>query len=203
MARALGLSRLLQPNAAGDTSCRTCLISFLSLCCSVEQAAYGYGNGHRIWEGDNMDAGGSNFFGRLFKTIETLINIAGLVIIFFAGLYTLYRIPGHFRRYRDAPTPRERSFFQLKLLACSSGGYGFVVMLMLIAGPDWFADYWPALCALWTDHGGFGDAGHHDAVAGDMSLCLLACGALHIQASRLGKVMEDCDGDEMFISQNS
>ena len=150
-----------------------------------------------------MDTGGCNFFGRLIKTVETLMTLAGLACIFLAGLYTLYRIPGYLRRYRQAQIPRERSFFQLKLMACCSGGYAFVVMLLLIAGPDLFADYWPALCALWTNHGGFGGAGHHDAVAGDMGLCLLACGVLHMQAARLGKLLEDCDGGEMFFSKNS
>ena len=149
-----------------------------------------------------MDADGSNFFGRLIRTVESLLALAGLVIVFLAGLYTLFRIPGYLRRYRGALTPRERSFFQLKLFGCCCGGYAFVVMIMLLTGFEWFADYWPALCALWTHHGEFGGAGHHDAVAGDMGLSILACAVFHKQAAKLGQLLEDCDGDEIFFSNS-
>ncbi|MDY7574518.1 hypothetical protein [Actimicrobium sp. CCI2.3] len=147
-----------------------------------------------------MDSNGDNFFSRLFKTLETLAAFIGLIFVLMGGCYTLYRIPFHFRRYLSAPSLPERKFFLWKFLACCSGGYAFLVMLMLFGQAAWFTDYWPALCALWTYQGGFGDVGHRDAVAGDMSLFFIACGIFHLLAARLGKVRKDCDGDEMFLS---
>jgi hypothetical protein len=147
-----------------------------------------------------MDSNDDNIFSRLLKTLETLATLVGFIFVLIGGCYTLYRIPFHFRRYQSAPSAREREFFTWKLLACCSGGYAFLVMLMLFGPAQWFAYYWPAVCALWTDHGGFGDSGHVLAIAGDMFLTLFACVIFHLLAARLGKVRKDCNGDEMFLS---
>jgi hypothetical protein len=154
----------------------------------------------RIFKRKKMDRNDDNIFSRLFKTLETLATLVGFIFVLMGGCYTLHRIPFHFRRYQSAPSALEREFFMWKLLACCSGGYAFLVMLMLFSPAQWFADYWLAVCVLWTDHGGFGDAGHIHAIAGDMFLTLLACGIFHLLAARLGKVRKDCNGDEMFLS---
>ena len=146
-----------------------------------------------------MGNSNDSFIGRLIKTLEFLIALYGLIMVFCAGCITLYRIPFQYRRYRTAQTLGERQYFFWKFLACCTGGYAFVMTLMLFTQYGWFTDYWPALCSLWTYQGGFGEVGHHDAVAGDIGLCLLACPLFHLWASTLGKLRVDCDGDEMFL----
>ncbi|GAA4030320.1 hypothetical protein [Actimicrobium antarcticum] len=136
---------------------------------------------------------------RFFKRLGFLVNLAGLVCLVMIGLYTLYRIPFHWRRRRDATSEAERNYFECKLYACCLGGYAFVVSLMLLLAGDWFATYWPAICANWTDHGAIGQVGHHDAVAGDAGLALVGCALLYWVASTMGKTLIDCDGEEMFF----
>lgn len=149
-------------------------------------------------DGQTMRYQDENFFGRLITTLEFLAALYGLVALVFASIYAIYRLPLHYRRYHAAPTPSERAYFLCKLGACGTGGYAFFLTVGLF-GVDWFSDYWPAVCMLWTDYGGFDEVGHVRSIQGDLGLCILVCPALHWLALLFGKLLVDCDGDEMFF----